>query len=177
MNRDLLKEMYQTSLGQYPFAVVLSCIDSRVPAELVFDQGIGDIFSIRIAGNIINNDILGSIEFSCKLEGSKVLLILGHTKCGAIKGACNDAKLGHLTGLLDKIKPAIASEDTVHSERTASNDKFVECVSRLNVVSSINQVLNQSEIMNEMVKEGKVMIVGGMYCIDSGKVDFFWPES
>lgn len=173
VKRDLIQQMHQTSSGQYPFAVILSCIDSRVPAEIVFDQGIGDIFNIRVAGNIVNNDVLACIEFACKLEGSKVVLVMGHTKCGAIKGACDDVKLGHLTGLLNKIKPAIDAEKSTLSDRNSSNNKFIEHVSRLNVISSINQVLKGSDVIEEMVAKEQILVSGAMYCIDSGRVEFF----
>lgn len=173
VKRDLIQQMHQTSSGQYPFAVILSCIDSRVPAEIVFDQGLGDIFNIRVAGNIVNNDVLACIEFACKLEGSKVVLVMGHTKCGAIKGACDDVKLGHLTGLLNKIKPAIDAEKSTLSDRNSSNNKFIEHVSRLNVISSINQVLKGSDVIEEMVAKEQILVSGAMYCIDSGRVEFF----
>lgn len=173
VKRDLIQQMHQTSSGQYPFAVILSCIDSRVPAEIVFDQGLGDIFNIRVAGNIVNNDVLACIEFACKLEGSKVVLVMGHTKCGAIKGACDDVKLGHLTGLFNKIKPAIDSEKSTLSDRNSSNNKFIEHVSRLNVISSINQVLKGSDVIEEMVAKEQILVSGAMYCIDSGRVEFF----
>lgn len=173
VKRDLIQQMHQTSSGQYPFAVILSCIDSRVPAEIVFDQGLGDIFNIRVAGNIVNNDVLACIEFACKLEGSKVVLVMGHTKCGAIKGACDDVKLGHLTGLLNKIKPAIDAEKSTLSDRNSSNNKFIEHVSRLNVISSINQVLKGSDVIEEMVAKEQILVSGAIYCIDSGRVEFF----
>jgi carbonic anhydrase len=127
-NRNLLQQVNETSDGQHPFAVILSCIDSRTSAELVFDQGLGDIFSVRIAGNILNDDILGSMEFSCKVAGAKVVMVLGHTKCGAIKGACDNVKLGNLTTLLDKIAPAIQEEKSIRQNRNSSNGEFVDKV-------------------------------------------------
>ena len=132
-NRNLLQMANETSDGQHPFAVILSCIDSRTSAELIFDQGIGDIFSIRIAGNVVNEDILGSMEFGCKVAGSKIIVVLGHTKCGAVKGACDNVELGNLTSLIHKIKPAVDQEDTVNENRNSSNSIFVEKVAELNV--------------------------------------------
>src|SRR5690349_7235990 len=130
INRNLLEQVNETSDGQWPFATVLSCIDSRTSAELIFDQGLGDIFSIRIAGNIINDDILGSMEFACKVAGSKFIVVLGHTKCGAVKGACDHVQLGYLSGLLDKIQPAVNAETMTKDNRSSSNSYFVEEVSR-----------------------------------------------
>src|ERR1700733_12340755 len=146
-HRDLLQQANDTSSGQFPFAAILSCIDSRTSAELIFDQGLGDIFSIRIAGNILNEDILGSMEFACKLAGSKLIVVLGHTKCGAIEGACNNVELGHVTNLLKKIKPAIAAETETKSERNASNKSFVENVTKNNITISVQQVKEQSPLL------------------------------
>src|SRR5688572_30048302 len=132
-NRNLLQQVNETSTGQYPFAFILSCIDSRTSSELIFDQGLGDIFSCRIAGNVLNSDILGSMEFACKVAGSKIVVVLGHTKCGAVKGACDNVQMGNLTSLLVKIKPAIEAERTTSSGRTSANATFVENVAHLNV--------------------------------------------
>ncbi len=174
-NRNLLEQVNDTSTGQYPFATVLSCIDSRVSSELIFDQGLGDIFSVRIAGNFINEDILGSMEFACKLAGTKLVVVLGHTACGAVKGACEDAKLGNLTSMLAKIKPAVSAvvspEDA--SLRNSSNIEFVNNVAQKNVHLSIDRILNESEVLNEMVKNGEIKIIGGMYDIHSGAVSFY----
>ncbi len=174
-NRDLKEQVSHTSTGQYPFATILSCIDSRVSSELIFDQGIGDIFSARVAGNFVNEDILGSMEFACKLAGTKLVVVLGHTACGAVKGACDDAKLGNLTSMLAKIKPAVnavsSPEDT--SLRNSSNIEFVNNVATKNVHLTIDRILNESEVLAEMQKNGEIKIVGGMYDIHSGAVTFY----
>lgn len=171
--RNLLEQVNGTSQGQWPFAVILSCIDSRVSAELVFDQGIGDIFSVRIAGNVVNDDILGSMEFACKVAGAKLILVLGHTKCGAIKGACDHVEMGNLSTLLSKIQPAVEAEKTTTENRNSKNGEFVENVSRFNVVRNVEEILNRSSILKEMVEEGKIGIAGAMYDVASGKVDFY----
>lgn len=173
VDRNLLKQVNLTSEGQYPFATILSCIDSRTSAELIFDQGLGDIFSIRIAGNIINNDILGSMEYSCDIAGSKIIVVLGHTKCGAVISACNHIRSGHLTGLLDKIRPAIDKEVTTKEDRNGQNISFVTNVSKIHVRLMMNQIRLQSVILNQLEKEGKILIVGGLYDIDTGQVTFF----
>ena len=172
--RDLLGQVNDTASGQYPFATVLSCIDSRVSAELIFDQGVGDIFSARVAGNIVNEDLLGSIEFACKLAGTKVLVILGHTACGAVKGACDDAKLGNLTILLDKIKPAVnaVTEPSDASLRNSSNIDFVNEVAVKNVHMTIENTRTMSPVLKEMEDNGEIKIVGAMYDIKNGKVTF-----
>lgn len=172
-NRNLLQQANETSDGQHPFAIVLSCIDSRTSVELVFDQGLGDVFSVRIAGNIINEDILGSMEFGCKLAGSKILVVLGHTKCGAIKGACDHAEMGNLTALLSKIQPAVYDEKTELKNRTSSNDVFVEKVSSINVRRTVTAIMERSPILKDMVTRGEIGIVGGMYNISSGEVEFY----
>jgi carbonic anhydrase len=172
-NRNLLQQVNETSDGQFPFAVLLSCIDSRTSAELIFDQGLGDIFSIRIAGNILNEDILGSMEFACKVAGAKAILVLGHTKCGAVKGACDDVKMGHLTTLLEKLKPAVASEKTVSENRNASNSAFVEKVAEQNVHLTQHLIVEKSSILKEMVDAGAISIIGGMYNVETGVVDFY----
>ncbi|GAA4233375.1 carbonic anhydrase family protein [Postechiella marina] len=174
-NRNLLEQVNDTSEGQFPFATILSCIDSRVSAELVFDQGLGDIFSVRIAGNFVNEDILGSMEFACKLAGTKVIVVLGHTRCGAIKGACDDAKLGNLTAMLDKIKPAVnavtSPEDA--SLRNSKNVEFVDNVSAKNVLLTIDKIREDSPVLVEMEEKGEIKIVGAMYDIHTGAVDFY----
>ena len=173
-NRNLLEQVKDTRQGQFPFATILSCIDSRIPAEMVFDQGIGDLFSIRIAGNFINDDILGSMEFACKLAGSKVVVVLGHTSCGAVKGACDGAELGKLTGMLNKIKPAVNAVTTPSeaSQRTSQNAEFVNAVSAKNVEFSIDGIRSGSEVLTEMERNGEIRIVGAMYDVASGKVTF-----
>ena len=174
-NRNLLEQVNDTSDGQFPFATILSCIDSRVSAELVFDQGLGDIFSVRIAGNFVNEDILGSMEFACKLAGTKLVVVLGHTSCGAVKGACDDAKLGNLTAMLDKIKPAVKAvkspEDS--SLRNSSNLDFVDNVAAKNVQLTIDRILKESEVLADMQNKGEIMIVGAMYDINTGAVAFY----
>ena len=173
MNRNLLEQVNETRDGQWPFAAILSCIDSRTSAELIFDQGLGDIFSIRIAGNVVNDDILGSMEFACKVAGSKFIMVLGHTKCGAIKGACDHVELGHLSGLLHKIQPALDAERSILENRTSSNPHFVEEVARINVERTVKEILNRSKIIRELVDQGKIGIGGGMYDVASGKVEFY----
>lgn len=172
INRNLLQQANETSDGQHPFAVILSCIDSRTSAELIFDQGLGDIFSVRIAGNIVNEDILGSMEFGCKLAGSKIIVVLGHTACGAVKGACDHAKLGHLTGLLSKITPSVEAEKTVKDNRTSSNVDFVDKVTLINVENAVEQILQKSPIIKEMVDNGEIGIVGAIHDIKTGEVKF-----
>jgi carbonic anhydrase len=173
INRNLLQQANETSDGQHPFAVILSCIDSRTSAELIFDQGLGDVFSVRIAGNIVNEDILGSMEFGCKVAGAKIIVVLGHTKCGAIKGACDNVELGNLTGLISKIKPAVDQEMITSNNRTSSNASFVENVAELNVSLSVKNILLKSPIIAEMVKNDQIGIVGGVHDISSGEVKFF----
>lgn len=173
LDRNFLKQVNQTSDAQFPFATILSCIDSRTSAELIFDQGLGDIFSIRIAGNVINQDILGSMEYSCSIAKSKIIMVLGHTKCGAIISACNNIKLGHLTSLLNKIKPAIEKEEVTKSNRNGQNFSFVTNVSVINVRLVMNEILEKSTILNDLQKEGKIIVVGGLYDIESGEVAFF----
>ncbi|MGB1004081.1 MAG: carbonic anhydrase family protein [Salibacteraceae bacterium] len=173
-NRDLLEQVKDTSKGQFPFATILSCIDSRVSSEVIFDQGIGDIFSVRIAGNFVNPDILGSMEFACKLAGTKLIVVLGHTACGAVKGACDDAKLGNLTGMLSKIKPAVnaVSEPANEDLRNSSNIEFVNNVAVKNVELTIQQITNESPVLAEMVNNGDLKIIGAMYDIHTGEVSF-----
>ena len=174
-NRNLLEQVNDTSDGQFPFATILSCIDSRVSAELVFDQGLGDIFSVRIAGNFVNEDILGSMEFASKLAGTKLIVVLGHTSCGAVKGACDNAKMGNLTKLIEKITPAVnaVTEPTDESLRNSSNSEFVDNVSKKNVILTIERIHNESPILSEMEKSGEIMIMGAMYDINTGAVTFY----
>lgn len=174
-NRNLLEQVNDTREGQFPFATILSCIDSRVSAELVFDQGLGDIFSARIAGNFVNEDILGSMEFACKLAGTKLIVVLGHTSCGAVKGACDNAQLGNLTKMLGKIKPAVeaVTEPKDESLRNSSNLEFVNNVAEKNVQLTIDRILNESDVLAEMYKNGEIMIVGAMYDIKDGSVTFY----
>lgn len=173
VNRNLLQQANETSDGQHPFAVILSCIDSRTSAELIFDQGLGDIFSVRIAGNIINEDILGSMEFGCKVAGSKIIVVLGHTKCGAVKGACDHVEMGNLTALLTKIRPAVEDELTTKENRSSGNAEFVEKVATINVKRTVKAIMERSPILKEMIESGEIGIVGGVHDISSGQVNFY----
>lgn len=174
-HRNILEQVNDTKGGQFPFATILSCIDSRVSSELIFDQGIGDIFSVRIAGNFVNEDILGSMEFACKLAGTKLIVVLGHTSCGAVKGACDDAKMGNLTKLLAKIKPAVKAvkEPADEGLRTSKNLTFVDTVAKINVQLTLDKIRIDSPILSEMEENGEIKIVGAMYNIENGKVNFF----
>ncbi|WP_299754108.1 carbonic anhydrase family protein [uncultured Pontibacter sp.] len=171
-NRNLLQQVNETSTGQFPFAIILSCIDSRTSAELIFDQGLGDIFSARIAGNIVNEDILGSMEFACKVAGSKLVVVLGHTRCGAVKGACDHVELGNLTGLIKKIAPSV---DAVKYEgdRSSKNSEFVEQVAEVNVHKAVDEIQEKSPVLAEMMKNGEINIVGAMYDVETGAVNFY----
>ncbi len=174
VQRDLMAQVKATSAGQYPLASIVSCIDSRAPAEMVFDQGIGDIFNARIAGNIVNDDILGSLEFASKLAGAKLVVVLGHTSCGAIKGACDDAKLGNLTGLLDKIKPVVGQTALdITGDRSSKNYKFVELVAEANVKATVNNIRQKSPVLREMEQKGDIKIVGAMYDVKTGAVTWY----
>lgn len=171
--RDHLKQVKETSKGQYPFASVVSCLDSRTSTEIIFDQGIGDAFNARIAGNIVNSDILGSLEFASKVAGSKLIAVIGHTKCGAIKGACDNAQLGNLTGLIEKMKPAVAATNSKEGEdRSSHNAEFVDRVAETNVRQTMDNIRKNSPVLAEMEKAGQLQIVGGMYDIGTGKITF-----
>ena len=172
-NRNLLQQVNETSEGQHPLAIVLSCIDSRTSAELIFDQGLGDIFSCRIAGNVLNEDILGSMEFASKVVGVKAIVVLGHSKCGAIRGACDGVRLGNLTALLRKIDDAIALETETVGDRTSANAEFVERVAEQNVLLVKQQIVERSPLIDEMIKAEQLALIGGMYDVDSGAVDFY----
>jgi len=172
-NRNLLQQVNDTRDGQWPFAIVLSCIDSRTSAELIFDQGLGDIFSVRIAGNIVNEDILGSMEFACKVAGSKFIVVLGHTKCGAVKGACDHVEMGNLTTLLSKLHPAVEEETITKTDRTSRNGEFVENVASINVRRAVREIMQRSSILNEMIQNGAIGICGAMYNVETGVVDFY----
>lgn len=173
VNRNLLQQANETSDGQHPFAVILSCIDSRTSVELIFDQGLGDVFSVRIAGNIVNEDILGSMEFACKVAGAKIIVVLGHTKCGAIKGACDHVEMGNLTALLSKIRPAVDDELTVKENRNSSNGEFVEKVASINVKRTVKAIMERSPILKEMITDGSIGMVGGNYDVTTGEVEFY----
>ena len=174
-NRNLLEQVNDTSDGQFPFATILSCIDSRVSAELVFDQGLGDIFSVRVAGNIVNEDILGSMEFACKLAGTELIVVLGHTSCGAVKGACDHVEMGNLTKLVQKITPAVNAvvEPKDESLRTSKNLDFVDNVSHMNVQIMIDRIHAESPILTEMEKNDEIKIIGAMYDVNTGEVKFY----
>jgi carbonic anhydrase len=174
-NRNLLEQVNQTSEGQWPFAIILSCIDSRTSAELIFDQGLGDIFSVRIAGNIVNTDILGSMEFACKVAGSKLIVVLGHTKCGAVKGACDHVEMGNLTELLSKLQPAVYSEKQTLNEslRNSKNNEFVENVASINVRRSVKNIIERSFIIEQMIENEEIGVAGAMYNVETGKVEFY----
>lgn len=171
LNRNLLQQVNETSEGQFPFAIILSCIDSRTSAELIFDQGLGDIFSVRIAGNIVNDDIIGSMEFACEIAGSKLIVVLGHKNCGAIKGACHNVKLGKLTSLLNKITPAI--EEVHQLCASAENGDIVEKVATANVLIGMKSIREQSPLLNEMIESGKIGLVGAKYDVETGEVRFY----
>ncbi|AZN38192.1 carbonic anhydrase [Iodobacter ciconiae] len=169
IKRDNKKNVMKTGLGQYPLASVVSCIDSRATPELIFDQGIGDIFTARVAGNIVNEDILGSLEYAAKVAGSRVIVVLGHTHCGAIKGACDDVKMGNLTNLIAKLKPAVEATKT-DGERNSKNHEFVQKVADENVELTVQKIRDMSPILKEMEDKGQIKIVGAMYDVGTGKV-------
>ncbi|MGI8668500.1 MAG: carbonic anhydrase family protein [Aridibacter sp.] len=172
-NRNLLQQVNETRDGQFPFAVILSCIDSRVSSELVFDQGLGDIFSIRIAGSVINDDVLGSMEFSCKIAGSRLIVVLGHTKCGAVKGACDNVELGNLSTLLNKIQPSVYFEKTVTENRTSENSEFVEKVTEIQTKKSVETIIERSIVLRKMIENKEIGLIGAMYDIETGEVEFY----
>lgn len=168
LNRNLHQQLEETVQAQYPYIVALSCMDSRTSVELIFDQGIGEIFSIRVAGNIINDDILASMEYACGVVGSKLILVVGHTRCGAIKAATENVELGHITALLEKIKPAIANTEASGEQKTI----FAEKVAYSNVFHSISEILDRSSIIKDLYDAGKIGIVGGMFSLENGRVHF-----
>lgn len=170
--RDMLHDQQITAAGQYPHAIVLSCIDSRAPAEFIFDAGLGDIFNARIAGNIADADLVGSMEFACAVSGAKLVLVMGHTSCGAIKGACDGVQLGNLTGLLDKIQPAVAAVREVPGERNSKNTVFVEAVADMNVRLTVERIRELSPILRDLESQGKILIVGCIYDLETGRVRF-----
>ena len=172
-DRNLLTQVNDTREGQWPFATILSCIDSRTSAELIFDQGLGDIFSVRIAGNIVNTDILGSMEFACKVAGSKLIVVLGHSKCGAVKGACDHVEMGNLTELLSKIQPAVYQENNTKTDRNSKNSPFVENVAKINVKRNVKNIIERSFILEQMVENGEIGVIGAMHNIETGKVTFY----
>lgn len=175
VNRNLLQQVNETRDGQWPFATIVSCMDSRTSAELIFDQGLGDIFSIRVAGNVINTDIVGSLEYACKVAGSKLIVILGHSNCGAIKGACDHVEVGNLTDLLSKIQPAVYQEKTILDPalRTSDNYDFVENVATLNVRRSVKTVIDRSYILEQMIEKKEIAIIGAKLFVETGRVEFY----
>ena len=175
LKRDPYYQVQQTARGQFPFAAVLGCIDSRVSPEIIFDQGIGDIFTVRIAGNFVNRDILGSLEFACKVSGAKAILVLGHTHCEAIKGACDNVQLGNLTGMLNKLNPAVEAVTDERQERTSANPGFVKKVADMNVKLTIKAIKEQSPVLREMSEKKEIVIIGGMYDVENGGVNFTIP--
>lgn len=172
LHRNLLEQVNETRDGQWPMAAIVSCMDSRTSAELIFDQGLGDIFSIRLAGAVISDNVLGSLEYACKVAGSKFIVVLGHTKCGAIKGACDKVEMGNLTGLLNKITPAVYAEKTIKENRTSSNPDFVDAVTHLHTKRSVQAIMEQSHILREMILDGEIGIIGAMYNVETGVVTF-----
>ena len=173
MSRDYQSQVSQTAGGQYPVAAVVSCIDSRIPTEIIFDQGIGDIFNARIAGNFVNEDILGSLEFACKVAGAKAIVVMGHTSCGAVKGACDKAELGNLTQMLEKIMPAVdAVYTSAGADRSSANAEFVDAVAAKNVELTLAKIKEDSPVLAEMIEAKEIEIVGAMYDVACGKVSF-----
>jgi carbonic anhydrase len=170
INRNLLQQMNETANSQHPFAVALSCMDSRTSVELIFDQGLGEIFSLRVAGNVVNDDILGSMEYACSVAGAKLIVVLGHTRCGAIKGACDNVQMGNLTGLLEKIKPAIEKTETYGEDRDSVI--YAEKVAYANVLHSMEEILERSSIIRQLYRDGRIGMAGGMYSVESGRVQF-----
>ena len=171
-HRDLLEQVNETREGQFPIAAILSCIDSRTSAELIFDQGLGDIFSIRLAGSVVSDAVLGSMEFACKLAGSKLVVVLGHTKCGAIKGACDGVQLGNLSTLLNMIQPSVYLERTVREQRASGNAEFVEKVTRIHVRRSVESIIERSMVLREMIEQEQVALIGAVYDVETGAVEF-----
>jgi carbonic anhydrase len=171
-NRNLLEQVNDTRDGQWPFATILSCIDSRTSAELVFDQGLGDIFSIRIAGNVLSDEVLGSMEFACKIAGSRLLVVLGHTHCGAIKGACDNVQLGNLSALISRIQPSVYYERSISENRTSSNADFVQKVAQIQVRRSVEGIIERSMVLRAMIEAGDLGLIGAMYDVGSGDVSF-----
>jgi carbonic anhydrase len=171
--RNILAQVKQTSKGQFPFAALVSCIDSRIPPELVFDQGIGDIFVALVAGNFVNDDILGSLEFATKLAGAKLIVVMGHTDCGAVQGACDKAQLGLLTATLANINPAVNAVQGDYAPRTSQNDKFVQAVTEMNVKLTMQKLRDRSVVLREMIDKGEIGLVGAMYDVSTGNVTFY----
>jgi len=172
LHRNLLQQVNDTRDGQWPMAAIVSCMDSRTSAELIFDQGLGDIFSIRLAGAVISDNVLGSLEYACKVAGSKFIVVLGHSKCGAIKGACDKVEMGNLTGLLNKITPSVYAESTIKYDRTSNNPAFVEAVTHIHTERSVQAIMEQSHILRDMILKGEIGIIGALYDVETGVVNF-----
>lgn len=172
LHRNLLEQVNDTRDGQWPMAAIVSCMDSRTSAELIFDQGLGDIFSIRLAGAVISDNVLGSLEYACKIAGSKFIVVLGHSKCGAIKGACDKVEMGNLTGLLNKITPSVYAESTIKHDRTSHNPAFVEAVTHIHTERSVQAIMEQSHILRDMILNGEIGIIGALYDVETGVVNF-----
>ena len=173
VERDLRAQVKQTAKGQFPFAAVVSCLDSRIPPETVFDQGIGSLFVARVAGNFVNDDILGSLEFATKLAGAKLIVVMGHTECGAIKGACDEAQLGLLTATLANINPAVMAVKGDYTSRTSKDKKFVQAVAEMNVNLTMKKLRDRSVVLREMLDKGEIGMIGAMYDVNTGKVKFY----
>jgi carbonic anhydrase len=173
VNRDLHAQIKQTAKGQYPLAAIVGCIDSRVPPEMVFDMGIGDMFVARVAGNYVETDILGSLEFATKVAGSKVIVVMGHSHCGAVKGACDNVELGNLTHTLSNIMPAVYATKNVAGERSSKNTAFVSAVAERNVRMNVDNLIERSTVIRELVDAGKLKVIGAMYDIETGRVTFY----
>lgn len=171
-NRNLLEQVNETKDGQFPFAVILSCIDSRTSAELIFDQGLGDIFSVRVAGNVVSEDVMGSMEFACKLAGSKLIVVLGHSKCGAITGACKETKLGYLTNLLEKVSPSIEYVKEHHADTDLRSLEGINLVATRHVELTIDEILDKSHVLRDMYEKGEIGVLGAFYNVETGEVDF-----
>ncbi len=172
LQRDLMQQIKATAAGQFPFAVLVSCIDSRESSHLIFDQGIGDIFNARVAGNFVNDDILGSLEFACAAAGAKLIVVMGHTECGAVKGACDDVVLGNLTQTLANIKPAVAAVSGYEADRSSKNAKFVQAVAEKNVALTVARIRERSPILRDMAEKGQIGLTGAMYNVHDGRVTF-----
>ena len=173
VERDFMNQVQQTAGGQYPMAAILGCIDSRVPHEIVFDKGVGDVFSARVAGNFVNTDILGSLEFATAVAGSKVVVVLGHTECGAVKGACDNVELGNLTSTLANIAPAVYAVDDVSGPRSSANKDYVQAVAHENVELTVQNMVDRSPVMRRLVESGDLIVVGAMHDVTTGRVEFF----
>lgn len=174
--RDYRYQVQKTESGQYPAAVILSCIDSRTSSEIIFDQGIGDLFNVRIAGNFATPEIIGSIEYGCKVAGSKLVVVVGHNHCGGIKGTCDNVQLGNISAIVNEVKPALAYVKTpVGEERTSKNHEFVEAVAKVNVQLTVKEILEKSDILREMKQAGQIDVIGALYDISTGKVEFINP--